>query len=148
MMYFGGIVGLFVGIFACLQLHFIFSHWHRMTPSIFVSSVMTSSNGNIFRVTGHLCGEFTCHRWIPRAKASDAELWWFHWSTHARWSLFLYPLGLFHSLRDRYESVSELTQWRMGKLTTLMHYELSHYTNYRKWHVIVCISHIVSCIFS
>ena len=23
------------------------------------SSVMTSSNGNIFRVTGHLCGEFT-----------------------------------------------------------------------------------------
>ena len=28
-----------------------------------------SSNGNIFRVTGHLCGEFTGHRWIPRTKA-------------------------------------------------------------------------------
>ena len=28
--------------------------------------MMTSSNGNIFRVTGHLCGEFTGHRWIPR----------------------------------------------------------------------------------
>ena len=26
---------------------------------------MTSSNGNIFRVTGHLCGEFNGHRWIP-----------------------------------------------------------------------------------
>ena len=26
---------------------------------------MTSSNGNIFRVTGHLCGEFTGPRWIP-----------------------------------------------------------------------------------
>ena len=26
---------------------------------------MTSSNGNIFRVTGHLCGEFTGLRWIP-----------------------------------------------------------------------------------
>ena len=39
--------------------------------------MMTSSNGNIFRVTGHLCGEFTGHRWIPRTKASDAELWWF-----------------------------------------------------------------------
>ena len=26
---------------------------------------MTSSNGNIFRITGHLCGEFTGHRWIP-----------------------------------------------------------------------------------
>ena len=31
---------------------------------------MTSSNGNIFRVTGHLCGEFTGPRWIPRTKAS------------------------------------------------------------------------------
>ena len=39
--------------------------------------MMTSSNGNIFRVTGHLCGEFTGHRWIPRTKASDAELWCF-----------------------------------------------------------------------
>ena len=42
--------------------------------------MMTSSNGNIFRVTGHLCGEFTCHRWIPRTKARDAELWCFLWS--------------------------------------------------------------------
>ena len=36
---------------------------------------MTSSNGNIFRVTGHLCGKFTGPRWISRTKASDAELW-------------------------------------------------------------------------
>ena len=28
-----------------------------------------------FRVTGPLCGLFTGHRWIPRTKASDAELW-------------------------------------------------------------------------
>ena len=28
--------------------------------------MMTSWNGYIFRVTGHLCGEFTGHRWIPR----------------------------------------------------------------------------------
>ena len=39
--------------------------------------MMTSSNGNIFRVTGPLCGEFTGHRGIPRTKASDAELWCF-----------------------------------------------------------------------
>ena len=44
------------------------------------ASMMTSSNGNIFRVTGHLCGEFTGPRWIPRTKASDAELWCFLWS--------------------------------------------------------------------
>ena len=40
--------------------------------------MMTSSNGNIFRVAGPLCGEFTGHQWIPRTKASDAELWCFH----------------------------------------------------------------------
>ena len=38
---------------------------------------MTSSNGNIFRVTGPLCGEFTDHRWISLTKASDEELWCF-----------------------------------------------------------------------
>ena len=27
--------------------------------------MMTSSNGNIFRLTGHFCGEFTGLRWIP-----------------------------------------------------------------------------------
>ena len=30
--------------------------------------MMTSSNGNIFRVTGPLCGEFTGNRWIPPIK--------------------------------------------------------------------------------
>ena len=43
-------------------------------------NMMTSSNGNIFRVTGPLCEEFTGHRWIPRTKASDAKLWCFLWS--------------------------------------------------------------------
>ena len=42
--------------------------------------MMTSSNGNIFYVTGPLCGEFTGHRWIPLTKASDAEPWCFLWS--------------------------------------------------------------------
>ena len=39
--------------------------------------MMTSSNGNISRVTGQFCVEFTGHRRIPRTKASDAELWCF-----------------------------------------------------------------------
>ena len=42
--------------------------------------MMTSSNGNIFRVTRSLCGEFAGHWWIPFTKASDAELCWFRWS--------------------------------------------------------------------
>ena len=50
------------------------SAWH-----VYFFMIM-SSNGNISRVTGHLCGEFTGHRWIPITKASDAELWWFFWS--------------------------------------------------------------------
>ena len=43
-------------------------------------TMTTSSNGNIFRVTGPLCGEFTGQRWIPLTKASDAELLCFLWS--------------------------------------------------------------------
>ena len=42
--------------------------------------MMTSSNGNIFRVTGHLCGEFTGPRWIPHTKACDAD-----WETEIFW---------------------------------------------------------------
>ena len=55
----------------------------RCTPcmiAICIWCMMTSSNGNIFRDTGHLCGEFTGHRWIPHTLASDAELWFFLWS--------------------------------------------------------------------
>ena len=44
--------------------------WHGEVSSGGI--MMTSSNGNIFRVTGHLCGEFTGPR--------DAELWCFLWS--------------------------------------------------------------------
>ena len=50
-------------------------------PELSISSWWRSSNGNIFRVIGHLCGEFTGHWWIPRTKASDAEPWCFLWST-------------------------------------------------------------------
>ena len=32
------------------------------------NSMMTSSNGHIFRVTGHFCGEFTVSRSIPRTQ--------------------------------------------------------------------------------
>ena len=47
--------------------------------------MMSSSNGNIFCVTGPwagnspVTGEFPGHRWIPLTKASDAELRSFLW---------------------------------------------------------------------
>ena len=50
------------------------SHWSRRWFR------QKYTNGNIFRVTGHLCGEFTGPRWIPHTKASDAELWCLLWS--------------------------------------------------------------------
>ena len=61
--------------------------WSRVPSLVVLNCVgraeryimMTSSNRNIFRVTGPLCGEFTGHRWIPLTKASDAELWCFLW---------------------------------------------------------------------
>ena len=58
------------------------SNWQRrkLPELLCMAAMMTSSNGNIFRVTGHLCREFTGLRWIPRTKASDAELWCFLWS--------------------------------------------------------------------
>ena len=53
---------------------------HMCSPATYPCPMMTSSNGNIFRVTGHLCGKFTGPRWIPHTKASDVELWCLLWS--------------------------------------------------------------------
>ena len=48
--------------------------------------MMTPLNWNIFRVTGPLWAESIGHRWVPPTKASDAELWWFLWSSlNKRW---------------------------------------------------------------
>ena len=56
------------GQFVEVEVNMLCCQWGNM---------MTSSNGNIFRVTGHLCGEFTGPRRIPSTKATDAELWCF-----------------------------------------------------------------------
>ena len=47
----------------------------------YIKNMMTSSNGNITRVTGLLRGKFIGRRWLPLAKTSDTELWCFLWST-------------------------------------------------------------------
>ena len=53
-------------------------HWEMEIYSM--STMMTSSNGNIFCITGPLWGESTSHWWIPLTKASDTELGCFLWS--------------------------------------------------------------------
>ena len=75
-------------------------HKYGVVDSSRQQHIMTSSNGTISQVTGHLCGEFTGHRWIPRTKASDAELlcffylrlnnqlskqWWFETPSRPLW---------------------------------------------------------------
>ena len=53
------------------------NEWYCSSATIDTLSanfIMTSLNGNIFRVTGRLCREFTGHRWSSFRKASDAEL--------------------------------------------------------------------------
>ena len=74
---FSGIYQCYFGASATITPSY---QWQRSNPEgkwmdRLVKCMMTSSNGNIFRVTGHLCGEFTGPRWIPHTKASDAELW-------------------------------------------------------------------------
>ena len=54
--------------------------YSHIVASSYNVHMMASSNGNIIRVTGPLCGEFTGHRWIPLTKASDTELSCFLWS--------------------------------------------------------------------
>ena len=63
-----------------LRVNLIHCFCCMTTIFITVAYTMTSSNGNIFRVTGPLCEEFTGNRWIFLTKASDAELWRFLWS--------------------------------------------------------------------
>ena len=46
--------------------------------------MMTSSNGNIFLITGPLWEESTGHQWSPLTRASDVELWYFLSSARAQ----------------------------------------------------------------
>ena len=66
--------------FYCNRAYWIPSRLSGHDDRLHSTFMMTSSNGNIFRVIGPLCGEFTGHRGIPLTKASDAELWCFLWS--------------------------------------------------------------------
>ena len=79
-------------------------------------SMMTSSNGNIFRVTGHLCWEFTARS--PVTRSSDvffdvhpskrlSKQWWGWW--------FQTPSGLLWGHRNGkwYFKVNWFTIWRI-----------------------------------
>ena len=93
----------------------------------------TSSNGNIFRVTGHLCGEFTGPRWIPHTKASDAELWCFFficdringWVNNG-------DAGDLRHNRAHYDVTLMTVSFQCGTLYTNHHFEIILQPQYKK----------------
>ena len=79
-------------------------HYSTIVISYIAFPMMTSSNGNIFLVTGHLCGKFTGHRWIPRTlrpatrsfddfvdlrlikrRRKQSRVWWFETPLRPLW---------------------------------------------------------------
>ena len=85
--------------------------------------MMTSSNGNIFRVTGHLCGEFTGHRWSRSPVNSPHKG---QWSGALMFSLFCARINDLISnreagyLRRRSESCMVSIKFKMRYLTKQM----------------------------
>ena len=59
-----------------------YGKWWQVTFSTLAYTRLTSSIGNIFRVTGLLSGESNDHQWISLTKASDAEHWYYLWFSH------------------------------------------------------------------
>ena len=45
------------------------AQWITSIPRLYSTTMMASANGNILRVTGSLCVEFTGHRWIPLTRS-------------------------------------------------------------------------------
>ena len=85
---------------------------------------MTSSNGNIFRLTGPLCGRFTGHRWIPRTKAGDGELWCFLWSE---------PKQTFGDLRSHHAHYDAIVMGWLEKpalMSLWWRHKMEHFTCY------------------
>ena len=85
-----------------MLMKFLRVYWYA--PEYWRNDKMTSSNWNIFRVPGPLCGEITGHQWILLTKANDAELWCFLWSA-------LNKLFSKHSRRRWFETLS-IPLWR------------------------------------
>ena len=96
---------------------------------------MTSSNGNIFCVTGLLCGKFTGDRWFPRTKVSDAELGYF-FDLHLNKRLIKQWWSWWFETPSR-------PSWRHCNAWILMKSGIQpQKTNYNKT---MCINHLTEC---
>ena len=64
-----------IGYFILTIIH---AWWFSPMRTLSTVHMMTTSNWDIFRVTGCLWGALTGDQWIPLTKASDVELWYFY----------------------------------------------------------------------
>ena len=64
----GAIIKFFIISVVFFIPNVLFKSFHLVYVFDNFGDMMMSSNGNIFRVTGPNCGEFTGHRWIPLTK--------------------------------------------------------------------------------
>ena len=112
--------------------------------------MMTPSNGDIFRVTDSLCGEFTGHPWISLTKASDAELcfcldlrqnkqlskqswgWWFAMPSPSLWR----HCKACHT--GPCVSVNIVRRPGLGRTCPILHCCGEYLRNYRRRHHINC----------
>ena len=95
----------------CLRLS------HETVVWALCHTMMTSWNRNIFHVSGHLCGEFTAHRWIPAWRpvtrsfdvffdlrlnqrfSKQSVGWWFETPSHPLWHHC--NISSYHNLKIR-----------------------------------------------
>ena len=125
--------------------------WHWWHSNI----MMTSSNGNIFRVTGPLCGEFAGHRWIPRTqrpvtRSSDVFFdlcpnnnkqswgWWFETLSRSLWrhsNVVKYVHGIIHgyTYHRLYCLLSVISMRRFVTLSFVKNFSRMFYTDFFLW---------------
>ena len=95
------------------------SQWARWrlkspAPRLFTQPFIQAQTKENIKAPCHwpLCGEFTDDRWIPRAKASNAEnvsIWWRHyWCIDVKWTLVLGFISL------TFFSIAIQIRWRFS----------------------------------
>ena len=99
--------------------------------------MMTSSNGNNFRVHGHLCGEFTGRRWIPRTNGHESGALMFDLRPNKRLSKqswgwwFELELERENNLLEKSTSMYQQDSINIQKMTLIVRRLLLWYNMYR-----------------
>ena len=95
-------------------------------PKLHISGpmfMMTSSNGKIFRVTGHLCGEFTGPRFdvffdlrLNKRLSKQSWGWWFETLSRPFWRhRNVEKISMPWRLNEPYFAAQELLPWELTK---------------------------------